>query len=70
MLPFTIGALVLGIVFGFLMNGVLPQAVANGISTYLLNPLKTMFMNALQSVIGPVIFFSMVSCISQFKDLR
>ena len=28
-----------------------------------------MFLNALKIVIGPVIFFSIVSCISQFKDL-
>ena len=28
-----------------------------------------MFMNALNIVIGPVIFFSLTTCISQFKNL-
>ncbi len=69
MLVMTVTALVLGLAMGLLMNFVLPSAVSDGISTYLLVPFKTMFMNSLKIVIAPVVFFSIVSCVSGFKDL-
>ena len=69
MLIFTSAALLLGVLCGLLMKFVFPAAFSGGLKTYLLNPVKIMFMNALKIVIGPVIFFSIVSCISQFKDM-
>ena len=69
MLIRTAAALLIGLVFGLLMKFVFPPALSGGLTTYLLNPLKTMFMNALRIVIGPVIFFSIISCISGFRDL-
>ncbi|MCR5006250.1 MAG: cation:dicarboxylase symporter family transporter [Clostridiales bacterium] len=69
MLHQTIAALVLGLIFGVLMQYVFPQTVSDSLNNYLLNPVQTIFMNALKAVIAPVVFFSMVSCISQFKDL-
>ena len=69
MLRQTIAALVLGLVFGILMQYVFPQTVSDSLNDYLLSPVQTVFMNALKAVIAPVVFFSMVSCISQFKDL-
>ena len=69
MLLATIFALVIGLLFGLLMKFVFPAAVTGGISNILLSPVKTMFMSALKIVIAPVVFFSIVSCISQFKDL-
>ena len=69
MLHQTIAALVLGLIFGVLMQYVFPQAVSDSLNDYLLSPVQTVFMNALKAVIAPVVFFSMVSCISQFKDL-
>ena len=65
----TTAALFLGLLCGLLMKFVFPTAFSDGLETYLLDPIKTMFMNALKIVIGPVIFFSIVSCISKFKDL-
>lgn len=65
----TTAALLFGLLCGLLMKFVFPAAFSDGLETYLLDPVKTMFMNALKIVIGPVIFFSIVSCISQFKDL-
>ena len=62
-------ALLMGVLCGLLMKYVLPAAFSDGMKTYLLVPIRIMFMNALRIVIGPVIFFSIVSCISQFKDL-
>jgi len=69
MIALTLGALVLGILFGFLMNGIMPQILADGISKYALDPIKTIFMNSLKMIIAPVVFFSIVSCISQFQNL-
>ena len=65
----TTAALLMGLLCGLLMKSAFPAAFSDGLETFLLDPIKTMFMNALKIVIGPVIFFSIVSCISQFKDL-
>ena len=65
----TVIALLLGIGFGMLMRLVFPQVLSDGLSTYLLTPVKTIFMNALKIIIAPVIFFSIVVCISQFKNV-
>ena len=35
----------------------------------MLNPIKTMFLNALKMVVVPVVFFSILSCVSQFTNL-
>ena len=59
----------LGIILGVLMKGVFPSTFTEGLDFYVLTPIKTMFFNGLQIIIGPVIFFSIVSCFAQFKDL-
>ena len=65
----TLCALVLGLLFGAILKNLIPTVVSDGISTYVLHPIQTMFMNALKIIIGPVVFFSIVTCISQFSDL-
>ncbi len=65
----TMGALALGIVFGLILKFVMPEALSAGFCDYLLTPVSTMFMNALKIVIAPVVFFSIVTCISGFGDL-
>jgi Na+/H+-dicarboxylate symporter len=69
MLKKTFIGLLLGIAFGLLLKLLIPQAGVEAVSTYFLTPVKTMFMHALQIVIAPVVFFSIVACIAQFKDL-
>ncbi|WP_026836110.1 dicarboxylate/amino acid:cation symporter [Eubacterium xylanophilum] len=69
MLYRTICAIVLGIIVGVLGKIVLPDNVSGGMCTYLLEPIKTMFMNALKIVLAPVIFFSIISCVSQFSNI-
>ena len=69
MLKSTIIALTLGLIFGFLLRLAFPDVLTDAICTYALSPFTTMFMNALGMVIGPVVFFSIVTCLSQFKDL-
>lgn len=66
----TVIAAVIGLIVGTLMTWVFPKGVSDGLSKYLLNPGKTMFMNALKIVIAPVVFFSIATCISQFSDVR
>ncbi|MBR4755208.1 MAG: dicarboxylate/amino acid:cation symporter [Lachnospiraceae bacterium] len=65
----TLFALVLGIAVGLIFNSFVPRPVVEAVSTYALNPFKTMFMSALQIIVGPVVFFSLVTCLSQFKNL-
>ena len=65
----TVIALVLGVVVGLLLSLLAPASVNNALDVYLLTPVKTVFMNALKIIIAPVVFFSIVSCISQFKNL-
>ncbi|WP_026498671.1 dicarboxylate/amino acid:cation symporter [Butyrivibrio sp. WCD2001] len=69
MLINTMICLGLGLIFGVLLQTVIPSQVADGILQYALDPVKTVFMNCLKMIIAPVVFFSIVSCISQFKDL-
>lgn len=68
-LVLTLCALVLGILAGLLLNFVLPGWLSDGICSYVLEPVKTMFMNALRIIIGPVVFFAIVTCLSQFRNL-
>ena len=69
MLVNTVIALVLGVVFGLLIKFVIPGNVSHYIADYGLDTVKTLFMNAIRIIVGPVVFFSIVSCISQFKSL-
>lgn len=65
----TVIALLAGLAAGLILKFLVPADVASGISEYALTPVRTMFMNALKIVIAPVVFFSIVTCISQFRDL-
>lgn len=69
MLVLTMTALVLGLIFGTLAKLVFPEVLTTGLCTYLLTPVKTIFMNALKVIIAPVVFFSIVTCISQFNSI-
>ncbi len=62
-------AAVLGLLIGFMIKTVLPEVISTNLEYYFLVPVKTMFFNALKIVIGPVVFFSIVTCFAQFKDL-
>lgn len=66
----TLGALALSIILGILFKLLLPQPAQNALNHYVLSPVKKMFLNALKMIIGPVVFFSIVSCLSQFDNLR
>ena len=69
MMKSTLVALVLAVLMGVLMSSVFPESLTTGVCDYVLTPLRTMFMSALKMVIGPVVFFSIVTCLSQFKNI-
>ncbi len=65
----TFAALALGVLFGLVMKMMLSPAACDVICNFVLSPVSTMFMNALKIVIAPVVFFSIVTCISGFGNL-
>lgn len=65
----TLAALVSAILLGFLFREIMPQKVNSLLCDMLFSPIKTMFINALKIVVGPVVFFSIVTCISSFGNL-
>lgn len=69
LLYWTVAALISSILLGLLLCQLLPEAGALALNDYLLSPVKTMFLNALKMVVAPVVFFSIMSCVSQFSNL-
>ncbi len=65
----TLNALIFGIIFGLAARFIFPDWLSDGLCRFALDPVKTMFMNALRIIVGPVVFFSIVTCLSQFKNL-
>ena len=46
------------------------EALTAGLCTYLLTPLRTMFLNALKMLVVPVVFFAISSSVSGVTDIR
>ena len=66
----TLIAMAAGLLVGMISSALFSENITDGMVTYALSPVKTMFMNALSIIVGPVVFFSIVTCLSQFKDLK
>ena len=69
MLYWTVAAFVGAIVFSLFAKAVLPETVTSGLITYLFKPGRTMFLNALKMIAAPVVFFSIITCISGLSNL-
>lgn len=65
----TLGAFALAIVAGILLQLLGNQLLVTGLDTYLFTPIKTMFLNALKLIMVPVVFFSLVTCISDLSNI-
>ncbi len=65
----TLAALAVGALVGVVLSTAAPDSVGIAIDTYLLAPVKTMYINALKIVVAPVVFLSIATCISGFSDL-
>ena len=60
----------------FAQHGWMPASTADDCAVmakkmgiYMLNPIKTIFMNSLKIIIAPIVFLSIVTCFSQFKSI-
>lgn len=67
---YTMIALILGVLFGLFARFVLPAGTTQFMCDYIMDPVKTVFMNALNIIIAPVVFFSIVTCFSQFDSIK
>lgn len=63
-------ALGLGIAFGMIMKFLLPGSWSLAISKHILSPFSTMFLNALKTVVAPLVLFSIASSIAEFDNLK
>lgn len=66
----TMFALAAAILVGMLMKIFVPDTINMTLNDTVFTSISTMFLNALKMIVGPVVFFSIVCCISQFGDLK
>ena len=66
----TLTALFVAIIFGILLASFAPDVFNNGLNEYILVPIKTVYLNVLKMIVAPVVFFSIVTCIGSFTNLR
>ncbi len=65
----TLIAFISAVALGLLLKAFGTDAFNTGLDQYLLEPVKTMFMNALKMIVAPVVFFSIVSAVGRFTNL-
>lgn len=70
MLYISLAAIVLAVFTGLGMRLLLSESIYNGFCNLVLQPIKTIYMNLLSMIVGPVVFLSMATCMMQFSDLR
>ena len=66
----NLGAFVVAIVLGQFLSMVLPEAATTALNAYLFTPIKDVFMNLLNLIVVPVVFFSIVTCMGGFTNLN
>lgn len=65
----TMSCLLAAVLLGVLCRLAIPQATYLALNDMVLEPGRTMFVNALKIVVSPVVFFSLVISIAQFSNL-
>ena len=65
----TLSAFAAAIIVGILLQLIGNDALIQGLNETLFSPIKTMFINSLNMVMVPVVFFSLVSCISDLSNI-
>lgn len=63
-------AFVAAIVVGLLLRFYGSAGLNDAVSTYVLTPLRTMFLNALKMLVVPVVFFAISSSVAGVSDIR
>lgn len=69
-LAVTLIALAAGIFAGIFCKLVLGEKISGIIDYYVLDLIKTMFMKILKVIVGPVVFFSIASCLTRYTNLK
>ncbi len=69
-LKLVTAAFVSAIVVGLLLRYFGGETVTNAVSSYILTPLRTMFLNALKMLVVPVVFFAISSSVAGVTDIR
>ena len=67
---YTLTALVAGVLIGLMLKYYASEEIASEASMYVFTPVFTMFMNALKTMIGPLVFCSIASSIADFTDIK
>lgn len=65
----TLSAFAAAIVVGALLQLTGNTELIQGLNTYIFSPIKTMFLNSLNMVMVPVVFFSLITCISDLSNI-
>lgn len=63
---YTLGALALAVVFGLIGRKVFGTVAINNIDMYLLEPVRTMFLNAINLITAPCIFLAIACAVAEF----
>ncbi len=66
----TLASLFAAVIIGLLLSAFAPEAFNKGLDYYVLTPIKTVYINILTVLVAPVVFFSIVTCIGGFSNLR
>lgn len=66
----TLTSIILAVIIGLFMRIGLSESICNEFCNNVLQPIKTIYMNLLSMIVGPVVFFSMITCMMQFSDMR
>ncbi|MBQ7221496.1 MAG: cation:dicarboxylase symporter family transporter [Synergistaceae bacterium] len=64
----TFTALISAVILGLLMKNSAPESLCTLLNASLFVPVRTMYMNALKALVAPVVFFSMLTCMTQFSS--
>jgi len=66
----TMLGLVLGVLAGFAVKYLLPDAVSSYLANDIFGTVSTLFMNAMKMIVAPLVFFSIAASIADFGDLK
>ena len=69
LLVLTVWGLIFAIIAGLILKNFAPESIQTMLCTNLFTPFTTIFMNALKLMVVPVVFFSIITSISQFGDV-
>ena len=69
-LIYSLGAIGAAVVIGMILRLLVPQDINNAMNEYVFSVVKSVFLNAFNMIMAPLIFFSIAACISSFKDLK